>query len=220
MAGMFRPLLLLVLASCSSKSEPPPETPPPADAAVPLDTITEIGSTDPDRFLDPDPARRTPATKPQRNRPARPIDIILKSSPPGAEAAVDGVSVGRTPAYWYGDADGREHEFTFVMHGHDTARYRFVPIQSGTVHAKLDVVDNPPPVDPVTAPKPTNPSLTDPTPAPLDTPKPVDAPKPPDTVITPESGSGSGSGSAGSGSSQGGGDFGGFPGAKGPQPRG
>ncbi len=219
MAGMCRLLLLLALASCSSKSDAPPETPPPVDApAAPLDTITELGNTDPNRFTDPDPTRRAPA-KPPRNRSARPIDIILKSSPPGADAAVDGVIVGRTPAYWYGDADGHEHEFTFVLPGHDGARYRFVPIQSGTVHARLNLTDkvpDPADADPVTSPKP--PSVTpDPTPAPIDT------PKPPDTVITPGSGSAR-SGSAGSGSAPTGsatgsasGEFGGFPG-KGPQP--
>lgn len=214
MAGMVRPLLLLALASCSSKSEAPPETPPPGDArAAPLDSITEIGGTDPNRFTDPDPSRRTTATKPPQKRPSRPIDIILKSSPPGADAAVDGVIVGRTPAYWYGEADGHEHEFTFVMYGHNSARYRFVPIQSGTVHAKLDVTSDDVPdagvPDPVTSPK--QPSfMPDPTPSPIDT------PKPPETVITPGSGSaGSGSARAGSGSDAG--EVGGSSG-KGPQP--
>lgn len=209
---MSRPVvLLLVLASCSSKSEPAPEPPPPPPPAdAPVDTITEIGANDPSRFTDPDPAHRpVPATKP-RNRPTRPIDIILKSTPTGAQASVDGVVVGRTPAYWYGESDGREHEFTFVLRGHAVGRYRFVPIQSGTVHARLEVVSYETPdagVDPVTSP--TQPSFTpDPTPAPLDT------PRPPDTVITP--GSGSGSGSAPPPPNPGG-EFGGFPG-KGPQP--
>lgn len=210
---MSRLVVLVALASCSSKSEAPPEPPPPVDAPVaPLDTITEIGNTDPNRFIDPDPTKRTPG-KPGRTRPSHPIDIILKSSPPGADAAVDGVIVGRTPAYWYGEADGREHEFTFVKGGHTSARYRFVPIQSGTVHAKLELVSEEVPdagvPDPVTSPK--QPSFTpDPTPAPIDT------PKPPETVITPGSGSAQGSGSAGSGSNAG--EFGGFPRAKGPQP--
>ncbi len=209
MAGMFRPLLLLTLASCSSKREAPPEQPAPVDApAAPRDTITEIGSTDPNRFTDPDPTRRTTAAK---HRPSRPIDIILKSSPPGADAAVDGVIVGRTPAYWYGEADGHEHEFTFVMGGHNSARYRFVPIQSGTVHARLDVTSNDIPDAGVPAPVTKQPSfMPDPAPSPIDT------PKPPDTVITPSSGS-AGSGSAGSGASSNPGEVGGFP-AKGPQP--
>ncbi len=208
---MVRTLLLLALASCSSKTEAPPETPPEDGRAAPLDTITEIGSTDPNRFTDPDPSRRTTAAKPPQKRPSRPIDIILKSSPPGADAAVDGVIVGRTPAYWYGEADGLEHEFTFVMYGHNSARYRFVPIQSGTVHAKLDVTSDDVPdagvPDPVTSPK--QPSfMPDPTPSPIDT------PKPPETVITPGS---AGSGSAPADAGVDAGELGGFPG-KGPQP--
>jgi hypothetical protein len=179
---------------------------------MPVDTITEIGVSDPNRFTDPDPTPRNPPAKAPRNRPARPIDIILKSSPPGAQAAVDGVIVGHTPAYWYGESDGREHEFTFVLGGHTSARYRFVPIQSGTVHAKLDLVSDEVPdagVDPVTSQK--QPTFTpDPRPAPLDT------PKPPDTVITPGSGSAQGS-ATGSGSGSSTGEFNGFPG-KGPQP--
>ena len=225
-------LLLVTLAACSSKGDAPkqePPPPPPPDA--PVDSITEIGANDPDRFTDPDPAYRPAGGKPARNRPARPIDIILKSSPPGASAAVDGVVVGRTPAYWYGDADGREHEFTFVLPGHAVGRYRFVPIQSGTVHARLELISEAivdAGVDPVTSPK--QPTFTpDPTPSPIET------PKPPDTVITPGSGSNplapsSGSaiptpapGSAGSGSARprpgsgDPGDFGGFPGM-GPTP--
>lgn len=218
-------LLLVTLAACSSKGDAPkqePPPPPPPDA--PVDSITEIGANDPDRFTDPDPTHRPPG-KPARNRPSRPIDIILKSSPTGASAAVDGVVIGRTPAYWYGDADGREHEFTFVLPGHAVGRYRFVPIQGGTVHARLVPISDEIPdagVDPITSPK--QPTFTpDPTPAPIET------PRPPDTVITPGSGSATpGSGSArppapvplqpGSGSAAPrGSDAGGFPGM-GPTP--
>jgi len=185
-AGMFRPALLLVMLGCSSKNDAPKPTEPvavPADALV--DTITEIGANDPGRFTDPDPARRPQPGKPLRNRPSRPIDVILKSSPTGATAAVDGVVVGRTPAYWYGESDGHEHEFTFVLPGHASGRYRFVPIQSGTVHAKLDAITDDLPdagVDPMTSPK--QPTFTPEPPAPIDT------PRPPATVITPGSGSG------------------------------
>jgi hypothetical protein len=73
-------------------------------------------------------------------RAAHPIAITLRSSPPGATAAVDGTAVGTTPAYWAGDADGREHEFTFDLRGYALARYRFVPITSGVIHARLDPI--------------------------------------------------------------------------------
>ncbi|CAN5716457.1 hypothetical protein BH11MYX1_BH11MYX1_22900 [soil metagenome] len=78
--------------------------------------------------------------RPPPNRPGRPIDVILRSSPPAAEASVDGVAVGPTPAYWSGMADGREHEFVFVLPGHAVARYRFVPITSGVIHARLEAI--------------------------------------------------------------------------------
>jgi len=192
-------LLALALVACSS--DPPPTTATtepktaPADAAV--DTVTAIGSNDPDRFTDPDPTRRIgqPPPPPARKGPQRTIDIMLKSSPTGAMAAVDGVQVGITPAYWYGDADGREHEFTFVLRGHAVGRYRFVPIQSGTVHAKLEpvvqdlVIDAG--IDPVTQPV-TQPAFT---PAHPEPPAPIESPPPPDTVVTPVDTAPAGSGS-------------------------
>lgn len=219
--------LLLSLASCSSKSEPTPAPPPPPPVDAAVDSITEISGNDPSRFTDPDPTLRVPNKAP-RNRPTRPIDIILKSSPPGASAAVDGVVVGHTPAYWYGDSDGRDHEFTFVLPGHAVGRYRFVPLQSGIVHARLDPLSDDLPdggvgVDPITSPK--QPSFT-----PDPTPGPIDSPRPPDTVITPGSGSApvppvptptpgsaKATGSAKPGSASSGGEFGGFPGM-GPKP--
>ena len=67
----------------------------------------------------------------------RTVEIVLRSSPPGAVAAVDGVLVGPTPTYWESEFDGHSHDFTFVMPGHALARYRFVPVANGTVHAKL-----------------------------------------------------------------------------------
>jgi hypothetical protein len=125
------------VAGCSGGDDKPPPAPKPAvvhDAGV--DGITAIGSVEPGS-LDGDPRNPRPAPARFKNRPARPIDVMLKSEPPNAIAAVDGVQLGPTPAYWYGDSDGREHEFTFVLPGHAVARYRFVPIQSGTVHARL-----------------------------------------------------------------------------------
>ena len=72
---------------------------------------------------------------PTRSR--RTVEIVLRSSPPGAVAAVDGVLIGPTPTYWESEFDGHSHDFTFVMPGHSLARYRFVPVSNGTVHAKL-----------------------------------------------------------------------------------
>lgn len=92
-----------------------------------------------------------------RNRQARPIDIALKSTPPGAIAAVDGQPLGATPTFWAGESDGLPHEFTFTRAGYASARYRFVPVASGVVHATLEAVTEPLPastVPPVLAPPP------------------------------------------------------------------
>jgi hypothetical protein len=106
-----------------------------------------------------DGARRVPPP-PGSAHNARQIDVTLRSTPPGAQAAVDGIVIGPTPAYWNGVVDGREHEFTFVLPRHAIARYRFVPITSGVIHARLYPVSEdvdagvPPPevVPPVFAP--------------------------------------------------------------------
>jgi hypothetical protein len=78
--------------------------------------------------------------RPARPRKGRPIEVMLRSSPPGAVAAVDGVTVGPTPAIWEGTADASAHEFTFVLPGYAIARYRFVPTQNGIVHGTLEAI--------------------------------------------------------------------------------
>jgi PEGA domain len=67
----------------------------------------------------------------------RTLEILLRSQPPGATVAVDGVIVGQTPAYWEGEFVGREREFTFVLPGYTMARYRFVPTSNGVVYGRL-----------------------------------------------------------------------------------
>jgi hypothetical protein len=202
-----------VLAGCSgNKTEPKPTAPPPIDAGIPIDGITEIGGNDPNRFTDPDPNPQPGQSGKQRKVPARPIDIMLKSTPPGAWVSVDNIRVGRTPTYWFGETDGHDHEFTFVLPGYALGRYRFVPIQSGTVHARLEPVSDGPVLDggiedPVTVQPGSTPSITPANPGP---PAPV---KPPDTVLSPGGSAGSstpptapppsapGSGTPGSGTS-------------------
>jgi hypothetical protein len=67
----------------------------------------------------------------------RSIELILRSTPAGAVAAVDGVVVGPTPTFWRGDMTGKACEFTFVLTDYAMARYRFVPTSDGIVHATL-----------------------------------------------------------------------------------
>lgn len=137
-------IVAAAVAACSPKSDPPTQAPPPPqqprDAGV--DGITVIGSFDPASNMHLDDDGTTGRITPSRpkNRQGRPVDITLKSTPPGAVAAVDGVPIGHTPAYWFGEADGREHEFTFTRPGYAGARFRFVPVTSGVVHATLEAV--------------------------------------------------------------------------------
>ncbi|MBK7539120.1 MAG: PEGA domain-containing protein [Myxococcales bacterium] len=111
----------------------------PAAASSPAG-ITELPVFDPEAgHLDRDtPAASVPATRPRRG--ARMLGILLRSSPAGALAAVDGQPVGRTPAYWEGELTGGEREFTFSLPGHISARYRFVPITNGVVHGHLEAI--------------------------------------------------------------------------------
>ena len=161
----MRWLVLAAIAGCSGKSRAPAPSAVPMDAAAarPLDPVP---SDQPTPVRD-DPRRPQPST-----HPAHPIDVILRSTPNGADAAVDGLPLGPTPAYWSGMADGHEHEFTFVLPGHAVARYRFVPITSGVIHARLERI----PSDEIDAGVP----VADPTPG---IPKLPAAP--PTTVIAP-----------------------------------
>lgn len=131
---------LLVFAGCSdhgssnSAAKPPPDPPAIArDAAITVEP--------PAVHVEDDVARTTPAAPAAtQNRPGHPIDITLRSTPPGAQIAVDGAVIGTTPAFWSGMADGREHEFVFTLRGHAIARYRFVPVTSGVIHPRLEPI--------------------------------------------------------------------------------
>jgi hypothetical protein len=75
--------------------------------------------------------------EPSRHK-GRALELLLRSTPPGAVAAVDGEAIGPTPTLWAGEGDGRPREFTFVLPGYATARYRFVPTHPGVVHGTLE----------------------------------------------------------------------------------
>jgi hypothetical protein len=185
---------IAMLVACSSKTAPDP-TPQPAprprpDAGVP--GITTIHDYDPasGMHLDEGGDRRPSAPAGQARQP-HPIDVTLRSSPSGAQVAVDGVPIGYTPTYWPGQADGREHEFTFVLPGHATARYRFVPITSGVIHARLEPIAEEPDAGvsegaPEGAAVPREGAgLVNSPPAPVAPSKDAYTPAPPPTVIAP-----------------------------------
>jgi hypothetical protein len=175
-----RLVVLALLAACSEKTVPIAKTDPPkTGSAVPTDlTAPEPRPSDDVTHVEP----------PTRSRGQHPIQITLRTSPPGASAAVDGIPVGATPAYWSGDADGREHEFTFDLRGYALARYRFVPITSGVVHARLDPIAEETDAGVALSPEATLPHagsvLVAPPPAPA-TPDAYVAPPPP--IVPPDS---------------------------------
>jgi hypothetical protein len=141
-------------AGPAPQSPPPPS--PPQDAAS--DGAAALPGTDPAPGPHLDEGSATARVTPARskNRPPRPIDVTLKSDPRGALAAVDGRPIGTTPTFWAGESDGLEHEFTFTLAGHASARYRFVPITSGVLYVKLQPVAEERPdggLGPVIAPK-------------------------------------------------------------------
>ncbi|MEZ4362905.1 MAG: hypothetical protein R3B48_22125 [Kofleriaceae bacterium] len=115
-----------------------------------------------------------PSTARLRNRTARTLGIMLRSTPKGAIAAVDGVPVGPTPTYWEGEFTGQEREFTFALVGHAVARYRFTPVTSGVVHGSLEPIATAPGAGPPPIPRP---SVAPVAPPPVAPPSPRAAPE-------------------------------------------
>jgi hypothetical protein len=111
--------------------------PPPLPPAIVDGGVTALPTFDPASgfHLDDAPVVRTAGRIAARER--KPVQLLLRSTPLGAVAAVDGVIVGRTPVLWEGVLDGQSHDFTFALPGHDLARYKFVPVTSGIVHGTL-----------------------------------------------------------------------------------
>jgi hypothetical protein len=136
-------LLLTLAAACSSNDAPTPAPPteqellqaPPApvgpDARMPPIAALPPGGTD----IEPELGSAHAARVTHRTHF---VELILRSTPPGATAAVNGIVAGTTPTYWQGEVSDRPVDVTFVLPGHALARYRFVPVRSGVVHASLD----------------------------------------------------------------------------------
>lgn len=100
--------------------------------------MTTLPAFDPASGFHVDPDVGTPARPPARaGRDRRSIQLILRSTPSGALAMVDGVNLGPTPTLWEGPADGAPHDFTFRLAGYGLARYRFIPVTAGVVHGTL-----------------------------------------------------------------------------------
>jgi len=90
----------------------------------------------------PETDRTVPTRRTRRDRNDD-LELLLRSSPPGARAEVDGKPVGVTPVLYRAPRDGKARQFTFVRAGYSMARYRFVPTRSGIVHGTLEALDEP-----------------------------------------------------------------------------
>ncbi len=119
-----------------AKAAPEAKAPMPVEITLPPlpETGTHLDGAGPDYTpLRPKTNRALPQASPKSTT----VDLILRSSPPGATASIDGKVIGVTPTFWSGDAGHRSHDFTFVKDGYSMARYRFVAVKSGVVHASL-----------------------------------------------------------------------------------
>jgi hypothetical protein len=134
-------VVVLALAACSDNTPAKQDVPPPAapgDAGARRTVVPGVETSE--LPAGEDTGAHVSSRPAPPNRPGRPIDVTLRSTPPGAQVAVDGVVIGNTPAFWSGMADGREHQFLFTLRGHGIARYRFVPVSSGVIHARLEPI--------------------------------------------------------------------------------
>lgn len=113
--------------SDDSGAPPPPVTSAPGDAG----NVPSLGPYEPAGTQDV-------GKRPNKPRTARTIDIVLRSSPPGAGVYVGAEYVGTTPTIWSGEPASEPVEFLFVKPHHAPARYKFIPITSGLVHGRLE----------------------------------------------------------------------------------
>ena len=170
-------VVALALAACSDHKQAAPPEPVAAVASSGDAGVRPVpgAASNPGAHLDDDVGPRPAPPTVVGHRGA--IDITLRSSPSGAMAAVDGVPVGATPTFWNGTADGRPHDFTFTRSGYAFARYRFVPITSGVVHARLEPIGEDGDAGVPPAPEPAAPAPFTPA-APPAAPPPDAAPRP------------------------------------------
>jgi hypothetical protein len=123
-----RALCLVVLVACGKSTPAAPDAVPSTPAAEAADASGETAKDGSIPRIQAPPPPVVPKAR---------LTLMLRSSPPGAAAAVDGRPVGQTPVLHQVEADGKPHEFTFVLPGYAPWRVRFPPVKDGVIHATL-----------------------------------------------------------------------------------
>ncbi|HUH06156.1 MAG TPA: PEGA domain-containing protein [Kofleriaceae bacterium] len=105
---------------------------------------------EPEGWLDPmpdetEPWKPRPAVR--ASRPKRTVQLMLRSTPPGATIMIDGEHIGSTPAFWEGEVVYKPRDFVFILPGYAIGRYRFVPTHDSIVHPTLKKLIKEIPVD-------------------------------------------------------------------------
>lgn len=111
----------------------------PARDAAPIAVVATVDAAADDTSMAMEPPLAPwsppPSTAPRPRAPE--LEVLLRSTPAGAMAFVDGKEIGATPVLWRSRHGDAAREFTFQLPGYSEARYRFIPTQNGIVHATL-----------------------------------------------------------------------------------
>ena len=121
--------LAVLAAACSSPTGHQPARASAAPPDAPIADAVQVAPTDAGELAVTAPA------PPHEQR--RKLSLMLMSTPPGADVAVDHQYVGKTPVYWEGPFTGATRTFTFWMPGYKAAEYTFIPTTDGFVHPTL-----------------------------------------------------------------------------------
>jgi hypothetical protein len=113
-------LLLTVAAGCGGKKTKPKE-----EDHSPVKPATVQVPTPPDA---------APAVAPKADLPApKMLHLTLKSTPEGADASVDGKPLGKTPASFDLEDNGKEHDFDIEKDGYAPQKFKSTPMRDGLV---------------------------------------------------------------------------------------
>ena len=126
-------------ARVSTRAVVVPTDAAPARPTAPQPAAPDVGA-EPEGWLDPMPhSAESWHTQPSARsaRPARSVQLVIRSTPPGASVMIDGENVGVTPTFWEGEVTRESRDFVFILPGYAIGRYRFVATHDSIVHPTL-----------------------------------------------------------------------------------